>query len=354
VRAFKGEHRTLEKTFLGLGTNCLDCHATTNPHGEQFAARTCTECHSQTVWNELPGFNHNRTRYRLTGRHRQLSCDACHQPASTAGDILQVQYVNLRFSRCTSCHQDIHQGSMGSDCTSCHNTAGWDQLDRPAVENHFDHQITGYPLAGAHAELTCSLCHDPTQAQRIGFELTFVEGSLGHAYPTPSAENCTSCHLDYHDGVFMESPSGLQCDGCHLQHGWLPTSYDMVRHNLDARFVLTGAHVATPCLSCHNTSNTAEGPLQFRFESVDCRSCHATDDPHEAQFVGRQCTECHDTESFTIGSFDHSKTRYQLDGAHRDLTCGACHHLATGQDGKEYRVYTPLGMECGDCHGGKR
>ncbi len=352
VRAFKGEHDALEKTLLGLGTTCSDCHASTNPHGEQFVGRSCTECHGQTIWNELLEFDHSRTQYRLTGRHRQLSCDACHQPARTSALMNQVQYVNLRFSRCASCHQDIHQGSMGSDCTSCHTTAGWDRLDRSTLESRFDHEITGYQLVSAHAELTCSLCHDPNQAQRTGMSITYVDGDLGKAYPAPTADSCTSCHLDYHEGVFRESPGGSGCDGCHLQNGWLPTSYDVMRHNIDTRFSLIGAHVATPCLACHNTS-TSDGTLpQFRFESLECRSCHTTDDPHEEQFVGRQCTECHDTEAFTIAAFDHSTTSYQLDGAHRDLPCNACHYLDIDQNGREYRVYRPLGMECGDCHGG--
>jgi hypothetical protein len=227
-------------------------------------------------------------------------------------------------------------------------------VDRETLENRFDHEITGYPLLGAHSTLNCTQCHDGSRTPRDGIDITFAAGTLDNAYPTPTAETCTSCHTDYHNGAFVESLSGPECDACHSQDGWIPTSFGIARHNSGTRFSLDGAHLVVPCLSCHNTESLGETQLQFKFDSANCSSCHAADDPHSTQFAGRECTECHGTESFGIAAFDHSNTRYPLDGAHRDVACEACHFLETDQSGREYRVYIPLGRECIDCHGGYR
>jgi hypothetical protein len=65
--------------------------------------------------------------------------------------------------------------------------------------------------------------------------------------------------------------------------------------------------------------------------------------------VGRDCATCHGIDAFTIAAFDHSTTRYPLDGAHRDAPCAACH--TTRADTQGMVRYRPLGTECGDCHG---
>ncbi len=354
VRSFKAEHGALGKTLLGLGMACTDCHAVDDPHDGQFSARTCTECHGQTIWTELRGFDHRRTRFALTGRHRQLSCGSCHPTTLSAPNTQVTRYTNMRFSRCSSCHDDVHSGSMGSDCTTCHNTTGWSVVDRTALETRFDHEITGYPLLGAHARLTCTQCHDLSLTPREGIDIAYAAGTIENAYPTPTADTCLSCHVDFHGGVFEESQSGRECEICHSQDGWLPTSFDITRHNREARFPLSGAHVVTPCMSCHNTPQPNGSELRFRFESYQCSDCHSTENPHSTQFAGRECVECHDTDSFVIPAFDHTNTNYPLDGAHRDVPCESCHHLRMGQNGREFRIYRPLGTECRDCHGGYR
>ncbi len=263
-----------------------------------------------------------------------------------------MRYMDLDFSSCKSCHDDVHRGRMSGSCASCHNTSGWHRLDRTRFEGRFDHTVTEFSLLGKHAEIRCASCHDRSQQDRDGLQLSFVAATRRNEYPSPVAADCLSCHLDYHADVFRESTGGPVCESCHTQSGWLPTTYDIGRHNDASTFDLTGAHVATPCQNCHTQPDAPDRALQFRFESSECHFCHESDGPHASQFTGQQCTACHDTESFAITALDHNDTRYPLDGKHRDVDCNDCHALAQQPDGRQYRVYTPVGTECRDCHGG--
>ena len=353
VLQFKGEHGALDRTFLGLGTTCVACHSAETPHGDQFGKQDCEECHAQTTWDRAELFDHDRSRYRLTGLHRRVACRDCHTPthSSRAGPAASVQYAMLSYSTCLSCHRDEHRGVMGSACANCHNTTGWRSIDRSSFESRFDHEATNFPLAGRHADLDCAQCHDRNQPLREGLMLTYSEGTGRSAYPQPAAEDCISCHLDYHEGAFEDSPGGPSCEDCHTQQSWVPTMYDIERHNAGATFILTGAHVATPCQACHSNRTTADGTPLFHFESTECQSCHTSHDPHSGQFAGQQCSACHDTDSFEVGWFDHTTTRYPLDGAHRSVPCADCHSLERDSNGRAYRVYKPLGTDCRDCHG---
>jgi hypothetical protein len=55
-------------------------------------------------------------------------------------------------------------------------------------------------------------------------------------------------------------------------------------------------------------------------------------------------------ETFRIAAFDHSRTRFPLDGRHRDVECADCHVMVTAADGREFRRYRPVGTQCRDCH----
>lgn len=353
VRASLQRNGNADRTFLGLGTTCTACHSEDNPHGAQFGDRGCEECHLQNVWEEADRFDHDRTRYRLTGRHRAVECGECHRSTSRrGGQSAHVPYAGLSYATCDACHDDVHRGRMGGSCSGCHVTGGWHRLNRNRFESRFDHDVTKFALVGRHAQIECALCHRRGRSEKEGVRLRFDGATSASEYPRPIAADCTSCHLDFHADAFAQSEGGAVCESCHTQVDWLPTTYDLARHNADSDFELTGAHVAAPCQSCHSSAAAVETELRFHFESVACESCHETDDPHVGQFRERECAGCHETESFTITSFDHSETRYPLDGAHRDVKCNDCHRMARDPDGAEYRVYRPLGRECRDCHGG--
>src|SRR5262249_37947262 len=60
---------------------CLGCHK--DVHEGQFAeagrADTCNRCHKTTSFTDVT-FDHNRSRFPLTGKHAQTPCASCHKP----------------------------------------------------------------------------------------------------------------------------------------------------------------------------------------------------------------------------------------------------------------------------------
>jgi len=349
VRSFKAEHDALDETFLGLGTECLSCHRPDDPHGGQFADRTCTECHQEEGWQPTVGFDHDRTDYPLTGRHRQVACASCHRDVTRNG-ITFAQYRDLPARTCRTCHQDPHDGAMGRRCEQCHVTGGWTRINRNRFESDFDHSRTRFALQGAHADLECVSCHDAARHTE-GIRLQFRRGSRRRRYPMPAFATCTSCHVDYHEGAFANLEAAASCDGCHSLDAWWPSSFDIDRHDAETDFTLRGAHVALPCASCHLDAATDPPTPHFRFEDTTCIACHEADDPHAGQFADRPCESCHTTETFAITDFDHTRTRFPLDGAHEDVECEACHRQETDAEGRRARRFVGVPLTCRECHG---
>jgi hypothetical protein len=58
-----------------------------------------------------------------------------------------------------------------------------------------------------------------------------------------------------------------------------------------------------------------------------------------------ECSVCHSTMDWSITAdsltFDHDKTGYKLIGAHRGITCRACHQKL---------IFSHIGIMCADCH----
>jgi hypothetical protein len=348
VRDFKGRNDALDRTFLGLPTQCVSCHRADDPHGVQFADRACTACHTTETWSEAPGFDHAAARYPLTGLHASVDCASCHvAEPSPGGAASRVRYTPLSFGTCTSCHADPHAGAMTGTCATCHSTEGWSRVTPGAVEGRFQHGTTGFPLEGSHARADCASCHSPGVARPASLRLAFVPSTLGRAFPAPVAIECLSCHVDAHDGALADAPGGPGCTSCHGQEEWVPASYGIARHNLEARFPLEGAHLTVACESCHR-ADSGRLVLEPLFDS--CTSCHAAEEPHGTQFAARTCDSCHDVSSFAVPSFDHSRTRFALDGGHEDVACAGCHATEEPPGGSPFVRYTPIETACVACH----
>jgi hypothetical protein len=351
VREFEGRHNSLGRTFLGLPVTCEGCHRTDSPHGTQFGRRTCDACHGEDRWSGAERFEHDRARFRLTGKHLTLECVACHTSTTRPPAKPRYKYTGIPSGSCTACHADPHRGAMTGGCTACHTTEGWHQV-AGALDGKFDHSRTHYPLTGAHQAVACATCHDARARKPTGIRIAWAPGSEQASFGRPTYATCLACHLDRHEGIFATPAGGADCARCHGGDAWLPTTYDLSRHNAaGARYPLTGAHLAVPCDACHAPA-TAGGPPRFRIARTECAACHQRDDPHQGQFAGRACEGCHVTQSFTVTTFDHATSRYPLDGAHRSVPCASCHQIETPASGRPFRRFKPLGITCRDCHGG--
>ena len=349
VRAFKAEHTALDRTFLGLGTTCMACHREDDPHRGQFDDGSCSDCHGESTWERPDRFVHDRTRYPLTGRHRDVDCADCHRPVGGRGSSF-IRFRPLAFARCQDCHTDPHTGRMGTTCTSCHGTGGWMRIDRNRFEGRFDHGTTRFALRGAHADVECRSCHARQPTRTAALAMRLVSGTRNRTYPIPVATACLSCHIDYHRGNLAQVPGGAECENCHGERTWTPTTYDFARHNRESGFTLDGAHVAVPCEACHTIQSGNADSLVFHFAGQTCETCHAADDPHQGQFPALACADCHVTEAFDTVTVNHDDTRFPLDGAHEPVACNACHVTEATAQGVSFTRYRPLPTTCRECH----
>ena len=396
LRAELSEGDGLTRTYLGLDRRCGSCHEADNPHRNQFPEKDCSVCHAEVEWESAPAFVHDRTAYPLDGEHRDAECSGCHVVEQPGGESGSIRYAPLDAADCVSCHEDPHENRMPGRCRVCHTTTGWSRVDRSTVESTFDHEVTEYSLFGAHAEAECRTCHSPALRGQGELRLRFPSGTAGHSYPKPEHDTCTSCHLDFHEGVFQERG----CDLCHGFDSWDSPDYDRAQHQMEFRFELSGSHAVTPCSACHETESGGERRFVFRFEDPNscnqchqdddpheetfmtpkcdlchetsgfvpdqfdhalleqagwvggCRACHEDDDPHGGQFRGKDCRECHGTDAYAISDFDHMATRYPLGGAHGRVPCGECHLAVEGPSGPGMIRYRPMDQSCTACHGG--
>jgi len=293
---------------------CAVCHedvaadisAPSGYHGLFDSARTgaCASCHTehegrdaQIVELNRQTFDHGLTDFALTGKHTDADCDGCHQPDTKFRDAPHA---------CFDCHQedDAHDGSLGTDCASCHSPSDW-------LDVEFDHDTTDYPLIGHHRDAGCLDCHADDSFQ-----------------DTPTT--CYACHAedDAHDGR-----SGQQCGNCHSPTGWENTSFD---HARDTHFALEGAHSELSCSDCHS-----EDPFADSLDTA-CVSCHLEDDNHDGHFGGA-CDTCHVSSAWETVLFDHdTDTDYPLHGAHTTIACEECH--------VEPIFDVALESSCNNCH----
>lgn len=330
-------------------SSCASCHQ--DPHSGRLGSR-CESCHTTADWRgsiDKASFDHNRTRYPLRGRHRQVACDDCHDGRPTR--------PIPGFERCGTCHEDAHLGQLvhrrdGGACDACHGVEGF----RPARYGIEEHARSRYPLEGSHLAVACPACHQAMTAA----ELARLEPSVAvwaHAERnTPrllfTRTGCADCHADPHGGRLEGG-----CASCHDLSSWHSVTYD---HKLSG-FPLEGAHQRVSCEKCHPRDEGGRmqlsdlptyRPLGGNEGGNRCTGCHR--DPHGGQLdrEGRpQCVTCHTVWDWQPTFFDHDRhSTYRLDGAHRRVACAGCH--PTEGTGESRRVlYRPLPTACVDCHG---
>jgi hypothetical protein len=267
--ALRGRHAKIEcrtchesePEQVKLERKCVSCHRPDDDHRGLRGDR-CERCHDARAWKP-DSFDHARdAKYSLRGAHAKVACELCH-----TGKM----YVDETPVRCGGCHAsvDVHEGSLGDKCESCHGEKSWRDRVR------FDHDLTSFPLLALHKLATCEDCH---VSKRFG------EAETG----------CAACHAraDVHDGRL-----GQDCAVCHNPNGWDRWLFD---HDRQTDFPLHGAHTDLACGDCHRSEPRTGSSKDGRYLdlSTRCRSCHLSDSPHDDAY-GRDCERCHVDTSWT-------------------------------------------------------
>ncbi|MEO1257391.1 MAG: cytochrome c family protein [Bacteroidota bacterium] len=311
------------ETFLGLGTECINCH---EDYHQNTLDNDCTKCHSTDAFSPASLFDHANTQFALLGKHQDVECIECHQMETRNGEEFQ-RFADVPFTNCNSCHDDAHNNNLGTDCKQCHIEESFSSHRRL---NRFNHTKTGFTLKGQHRNIDCYSCHAP-QSRPIDI----FQDNLGIA-----ADNCVACHEDIHKGKF-----GVSCIDCHTEESFrVAGSLDNFDHGL-TNFALEGKHETVDCRQCH-ISESFTDPLPHN----TCAECHS--DYHEGAFVDGasrpDCVECHKVDGFSPSLYTieaHAKSDFPLDGAHVATPCFACHL----RDGDKWQ-FKNIGLNCVDCH----
>ena len=312
----RGKHKVIEctschkknKKYREVKSQCKSCHAKESPHKKARAKKglfeQCQKCHRATSWNKIK-FNHNKTKYKLTGAHKTALCQSCH--------------INQKYTKtpkkCISCHKldDVHNGKNGKQCQKCHTTKQWGKIS-------FNHaRDTSFRLKGKHKKTPCKSCHKKISYKKKKSKKKKV------------ARKCFSCHNydDKHKGVF-----GKKCNSCHHEKdwGWDETKFN---HGKETKFALTGKHKKTECIFCHKVKQ------KKNTRKTSCISCHKDDDIHKGN-LGSKCNSCHTTSNWKKRvKFEHDITPFPLMGMHSAVSCEECH---TGSGYKNIR------KSCVSCH----
>ena len=187
--------------YRGKTTACVGCHqarydATAQPnHRAAGFSTSCETCHTTTAW--VPAtFNHNATRFPLTGAHITTVCAACHGDGVYRG----------KSTVCSACHTPDYNATTNPNhraaafpttCESCHTTARW----TGATFNHdpwfpiYSGKHKGrwttctqcHTNSAAYSQFTCLSCHEHNQAKMDDTH----RGRSGYRYESAA---CYACH----------------------------------------------------------------------------------------------------------------------------------------------------------------
>ncbi|WP_153558247.1 tetratricopeptide repeat protein [Roseimaritima sediminicola] len=226
----------------------------------------CAECHST---NLVRGFDHQDLTYHTTFSEIDVSCEACHGPAS-----LHVELANRRslfWDRehgygLTKLKAESNQPQIDA-CAPCHSRRGLLAAGHQAGDAFCDH-------------FNLELLREQTYfADGQVKDEDYVYGSFIQSRMYHKNIRCTDCH-DPHS-LKLKFPGNATCTSCH-QHP--AAQYDTPAHHHHA--------VGTPgaaCVNCHMPTRT--------YMDVDVRRDHSLRIPRPDLSVAlgtpNACTACH-------------------------------------------------------------
>jgi hypothetical protein len=170
-------------SFRQIGIKCNDCHTDihqTYLDPKYYPEANCLKCHTVDQWTQV-SFDHEQTKYPLTGKHKVQTCRSCHNNKT---NVVNTDN-NLRFtgltSECYNCHaDDNHAGQFDvkgkTDCSKCHLPDGW-------LTTSFDHNNARFKLDGRHKDVACIKCH-PSVEGAVKPYVLYKTGKI----------RCENCH----------------------------------------------------------------------------------------------------------------------------------------------------------------
>ena len=309
-----GAHLTTEcikchsQGYAGTSMVCYNCHTqnynqSVNPNHAAISIPTdCGTCHSTLpTWKPASFAIHNNY-YVLEGAHLPIAndCAKCHNGT----------YTNTTARVCFGCHADKYNASTNPNhitsnfpttCETCHSQTAWSP-------SNFNHNNV-YPLTGAHAAIAnnCFACHQ------------------GSYVNTPNT--CAGCHMpNYNTSVNPSHAAGnypSTCNTCHTTNpNWTPATFPI--HN--NYYVLAGAHISVPCITCHNGN--------YNTTPNTCVGCHltnynqTTNPGHAAAQFPTTCADCHSQTAWNPANWNHDGQYFPIySGRHNGKwnTCADCH-----------------------------
>ncbi len=309
-------------TYLGLKTECLNCH---DDYHQKTLSANCTNCHNDEKFKPASKFDHQKAKFKLAGKHEQVACADCHKTSLRNGQKFQ-EFKGIKATNCTNCHKDPHENKFGQNCSECHNNESFTVVG--GIKN-FDHDRTSFKLEGKHQNVVCKSCHKNKLTTPLNYK------------------RCTDCHTDYHKMQFAKNGISPDCSACHNVKGFTEFSYTIEQHNTGV-FPLKGAHVATPCFACHKKQEKWE----FKEIGKLCKDCHLNihqDYISDKYYPESNCEVCHTINRWNAVTFDHKKTQFELEGAHAKQSCRDC-HFNNEKTGHVNQKFAGLKINCISCH----
>lgn len=311
------------KTFLGLDQTCMPCH---DDRHQGTMSSKCLDCHGMDAFKPASAFDHDKTDFKLSGKHVPVDCKECHAVSTRNGKQFQA-FNDVPHADCKACHDDPHKSHFINACAQCHSEESFNIFNG---KERFDHSTTPFKLNGKHKTTDCFACH-----KRTSDPLTVFQDRAG-----VGMNDCATCHKDPHEGKF-----GADCAKCHQEKGFKALLHMVdFDHNL-TDYPLQGKHIGVDCKKC------LKGPYTEPIAFDACNRCH--EDFHKGVFtkngVATDCVECHFlTDGFEVSMFgleQHRNTALPLEGAHQATPCFECHM----KDGKNW-TFRDIGSTCVDCH----
>lgn len=210
-------------------------------------------------------------------------------------------------------------------------------------------QLSPGDLAKPHAHLegmsNCTKCHtigakisnDKCLACHTEIKVRVDKKQGYHSSSKVYKKNCTVCHSDHHGRTYQI----IHFDKSKFAHS-------------ETGYILEGKHATKQCADCHQLSNIVDPSLKKKKSSTylglgrECLACH--EDYHQ-KTLNSECLTCHTYNSFAPAiKFDHSKSKFQLKGQHKEVECIKCHEK-TVQNGKEFQKFHGIKFSgCASCH----